>query len=479
MRGSQHGWDTFSRLREALEADPPLPRADERARLGDRAQHRCDPACAPRTGRRLAPGGPTRSPDALVLATGAHDRTLPFPGWDLPGVYTAGAAQALAKSEGVALGSQVVVAGAGPFLLPVAASLTATGAEVLGIFEASPVRRMASGWPARPWQLLGAAAKAGELAGYVGHQLRRRIPYCPGHAVVAAHGRRGGRFGDRRPGRRDLVTDRRHRTPTRHRCGVCVSHAFTPRLELPVAAGCWIGADGFVAVDDHQCSTVAGVYAAGEITGVAGADAALAEGAVAGHCAAGGSPTDPRIRESVRARARSRQFAGRMAEAHGIGPGWKDWLTDETLICRCEEVSYGHIRKVAAATPDAGLRSLKLSTRACLGPCQGRTAGVMSPTCSVATAAPTTGRSPSRSGSANSPKINSSRSTSTIDNSKINKQPQIVTDRPPVEGSMIMNAQFDLGGVIVATALAFKEDDSAPAGLAVDYDKFGANMSTS
>ena len=55
-------------------------------------------------------------------------------------MYTAGAAQALAKSEGIALGSRVVVAGAGPFLLPVAASLTAVGAEVLGIFEASPVR---------------------------------------------------------------------------------------------------------------------------------------------------------------------------------------------------------------------------------------------------------------------------------------------------------------------------------------------------
>ena len=118
------------------------------------------------------------------------------------------------------------------------------------------------------------------------------------------------------------------------------------------------------------------MYAAGEITGIAGADAALAEGAVAGHCAAGGSPADPTIRGSVRGpRPRSRQFAGRMAAAHGIGPGWRDWLTDETLVCRCEEVSYGRIREVAAATPDAGLRSLKLSTRACLGPCQGRICG--------------------------------------------------------------------------------------------------------
>ncbi|OEV22801.1 hypothetical protein AN220_27700, partial [Streptomyces nanshensis] len=61
--------------------------------------------------------------DALVLATGAHDRVLPFPGWELPGVCTAGAAQALVKGERLVIGDRVVVAGSGPFLLAVAASL--------------------------------------------------------------------------------------------------------------------------------------------------------------------------------------------------------------------------------------------------------------------------------------------------------------------------------------------------------------------
>jgi NADPH-dependent 2,4-dienoyl-CoA reductase/sulfur reductase-like enzyme len=370
----QHGWGTFSRLSDALEADPRcrvLTSAHVWA-IENGSGVTVHALLGPADGSRRA--AQTFRPDALVLATGAHDRTLPFPGWDLPGVYTAGAAQALAKSEGIALGSRVVVAGAGPFLLPVAASLTATGARVLGIFEAGRVRRLANGWLRHPWQLLGSAAKAAELAGYVGHQLRRRIPYFPGHAVIAAHG--GGAVDSVTIARLDATwspiagTERRLATDA-----VCVSHAFTPRLELPIAAGCRIGADGFVAVDDHQCSTVAGVYAAGEITGIAGADAALAEGAVAGHCAAGGTPADPTIRGSVRARSRSRQFAGRMAAAHGVGPGWRGWLTDETLVCRCEEVSYGRIRRMAAETPDAGLRSLKLSTRACLGSCQGRICG--------------------------------------------------------------------------------------------------------
>ncbi|WP_344312355.1 NAD(P)/FAD-dependent oxidoreductase, partial [Agromyces terreus] len=232
--------------------------------------------------------GRTFRPDALVLATGAHDRTLPFPGWDLPGVFTAGAAQAFAKGERVALGGRVVVAGAGPFLLPVAASVAATGAKVLGVYEASRVAGLVRGWLPKPWQLIGAAKKGGELAGYVGSHLRHRIPYVTGRAVVAAHG----------ADRVEAVTiaevdadwapiagtERRVETDA-----VCVSHGFTPRLELPIAAGCELTPERFVRVDDGQRTSVAGVYAAGEITGIGGVDAALAEGEIAGHVAAGGS----------------------------------------------------------------------------------------------------------------------------------------------------------------------------------------------
>ncbi|HVT67913.1 MAG TPA: FAD-dependent oxidoreductase, partial [Trebonia sp.] len=143
------------------------------------------------------PDGPDRTmetltPDAIVLATGAHDHTLPFPGWDLPGVVTGGAAQALAKAERVAIGERVVVAGSGPFLLPVAASLTATGARVLGVHEASRLPALAAGWlrgagTGRTARALAAMPhKLGELAGYAAGQYRNRIPYRPGTAVVAA-----------------------------------------------------------------------------------------------------------------------------------------------------------------------------------------------------------------------------------------------------------------------------------------------------
>ena len=369
----QHGWSTFTRLRDALVEDAGCTIVTG-AHVW--AVERDTPVTlhvlvGPADG--VEREARTFAPDALVLATGAHDRTLPFPGWDLPGVYTGGAAQAFAKAEGLALGRRVVVAGAGPFLLPVAASLVATGAQVLGVFEASTVRRLARGWLPRPWQLAGSTGKLGELAGYVGTQVRHRVPYRPGYAVVAAHGDTGVESVTLSRVDADWSpipgTERRLDVDA-----VCVSHGFTPRLELPLSAGAEVGGDGFAIVDDEQrCAP--GVYAAGEITGIAGADAALAEGAIAGHCAAGGSLTDPAIVGRVRDRSRSAQFARRIQAAHGIGPGWRNWLTAPTLVCRCEEVSYGRLCDVAAATPDAGMRSLRLTTRAGLGVCQGRICG--------------------------------------------------------------------------------------------------------
>ncbi len=368
----QHGWSRFTALRDTVLNDA---------------------SCTVLTGAQvwaIEPGpvvhtviGPidgadrvTRyfTPDALVLATGAHDRTLPFPGWDLPGVYTAGAAQAIAKADGLALGRRVVVAGAGPFLLPVAESLSISGAQVVAVLEAAPISRLARGWLAKPWQLVGSAGKARELGGYAAHQARHRIPYRPGQAVVAAHG----------TDRVEAVTVARVDADWRPIPGtayevevdaVCVSHGFTPRLELAVAAGCALTEQRFVAVDHGQRTSVPGVFAAGEITAIGGADAALAEGTLAGHVAAGGSPADPGVRGARRTRARMSGFAARIEAAHGIGAGWSEWVDDETLVCRCEEVTCGRLRSIATQTPDAGLRSLKLTTRAGLGPCQGRICG--------------------------------------------------------------------------------------------------------
>ncbi|MFE5340553.1 NAD(P)/FAD-dependent oxidoreductase [Isoptericola sp. NPDC056578] len=378
-----HGWGTFTALRDVVASHPRIALltsaqvwALERLDDGVRLRVLVGPPDA--AGREHL----TLTPDALVLATGAHDRTLPFPGWQLPGVTTAGAAQALAKAERVAVGDRVVVAGAGPFLLPVATSLLRIGARVLSVHEAATPASLARGWGARPAGLLGAAHKTGELGGYVGTLARHRVAYRLGEAVVAARG--DGRVEEVTVAR---VDDRWAPLPGTERTvaadAVCVSHGFTPRLELAVAAACAISPDRFVVVDDRQRTTAPGVWAAGELTGIGGAEAALAEGWVAGHHAATGPsapsdeavPEDAALARAVRRRGRSADFARRLEAAHGIRSGWTSWLRDDTLVCRCEEVDAGTLRAAACATASTDLRSVRLTSRAGLGPCQARICG--------------------------------------------------------------------------------------------------------
>ncbi|MGW3967483.1 FAD/NAD(P)-dependent oxidoreductase [Amycolatopsis sp. NPDC005003] len=308
----------------------------------------------------------TLEPDALVLATGAHDRVLPFPGWQLPGVFTAGGAQALAKGERVAVGRRVLVAGAGPFLLPVAQSLLAVGAEVLAVLEANPARTVLSGWS---WRAAAHGRKMNELVRHASTLARHRVPYRTGRAVVEARG-------DDRV--REAVTARVRAdwsvVPGTERTyevdALCVGHGFVPQPELAVAAGCVLDG-GFVRVDGDQRTSVAGVFAAGELTGIGGAAAAAAEGAVAGWAAAGRTPG----RALVARRDHARAFARRLAAAHPIGRAWPGWLAEDTVVCRCEETTYGELKSAVADPAAPGPHALKLGTRAGLGPCQGRMCG--------------------------------------------------------------------------------------------------------
>ncbi|MER5428391.1 NAD(P)/FAD-dependent oxidoreductase [Streptomyces sp. NPDC002588] len=367
-----HGWDRFVTMRDGLLADEGCEVVTGAHVWSVERRDGAPPLVHVFVGEPDGQGREPRTydPAALVLATGAYERTLPFPGWDLPGVFTAGAAQALAKGERVAVGRRVLVAGAGPFLLPVVSSLLRIGADVAGVVEAAGPAQLAGGWASRPWQLLAARHKAGELAGYARQLAARRIPYRTGAAVVAAHG----------SDRVEAVTVARLTrdwTPipgTGRRIevdAVCVSHGFVPRTELAIAAGCAVDEDGAVTVDERQRTSVPQVLTAGELTGIGGADLALAEGEIAGTVAAGGVPAPGAVRE----RAVFRQFAARLAAAHGIRPGWRAWVDDDTVVCRCEDVTAGALRRAADLTGSRGLRSLKLTTRAGLGLCQGRTCG--------------------------------------------------------------------------------------------------------
>ncbi|GAA0578909.1 FAD-dependent oxidoreductase [Kribbella sandramycini] len=296
---------------------------------------------------------------AVVLATGAYDRVLPFPGWDLPGVYTAGAAQALAKGQRIGVGRRVVVAGTGPFLLPVAESLLEVGARIAGLFEANTLRTIGRGWASAP---LVAASKLPEFLKYAGALARHRVPVRHGWAVVEAHG----------DDHVESVTVARidsSWTPipgTRRRIScdaLCVSHGFIPNLELATAAGCELS-DGVVRVDSNQQTTTPGVFAAGELTGIGGAALAAAEGRVAGVAAARHAGFESTAQEDLK---KTRSVVGVLSRAYPVGDGAAGWVRGETVVCRCEEV-----RAIDLVGVEGEGRVFRLGSRMGLGMCQGR-----------------------------------------------------------------------------------------------------------
>ncbi|MCW2882793.1 MAG: oxidoreductase [Sphaerisporangium sp.] len=305
----------------------------------------------------------------LLVATGAHDRSLPFPGWDLPGVFTAGGAQALLKGDLVVAGRTVVVAGTGPFLLPVAAGLAAAGARVAGVFEANGRFGLAPAVLAHP-------GKLAEAAGYGYRLARHGVPYIGGHAVIAAHGQ--GELTHVTVARLD-----RHWDPGPGRTIECdalaVGYGFVPQIELATQLGCATRAarDGtpVVAVDDGMRTSVPGVYAAGEPTGVGGAELAEVEGWIAGRAAAADLGGTVRPAPGLpRKRARLSAFGRALQDAYPVRDGWKGWLRDDTPVCRCEEVPYARIKE-ARVLGAVDARSLKLLARPGMGWCQGRVCG--------------------------------------------------------------------------------------------------------
>ncbi|SEE01473.1 NAD(P)/FAD-dependent oxidoreductase [Streptomyces sp. TLI_105] len=314
----------------------------------------------------------------LLLATGAYERQLPFPGWTLPGVVGAGGAQAMLKSGLVLPGRRVVVAGSGPLLLAVASSLAAAGARVPAVVEATDYLR----YVRSPLALLANPAKAAEALSHGAALLRHRVRVRLRSAVTEVHG----------TDRVEAVTVTRldadwrpvPGTGRRITCdALAVGHGLVPQIELATTLGCATRRlpDGTLglALDDHQETSERGLWAAGETGGVGGAELARTEGELAARAVAarllGHRAEEDRIAGLRRRRDRLRAFADVMSAAHAPGPGWQGWLTDDTDVCRCEEVTAGRIREAVTELGARDARTVKLLTRAGMGWCQGRMCG--------------------------------------------------------------------------------------------------------
>jgi NADPH-dependent 2,4-dienoyl-CoA reductase/sulfur reductase-like enzyme len=286
----------------------------------------------------------------VVLATGARERFLPFPGWTLPGVVGVGGAQALLKAGSDVAGKRAVVAGTGPLLLPVAASLARAGARVALVAEQAgraAVTRFAATLWRRPGLLLQAARYRAAFAG---------TPYATGTWVTNVEG-------DRRVQRVTVTDGRGARTLD---CDLlCVGYGLVPSTELARLAGCAV-AGGAVVVDARQETSVPGIHCAGEPTGIGGAELAVVEGRIAGLAAAGRDDEAAALRP---ARDRLRAAAAAMERAFAPRAELRATCTADTIVCRCEDVPLG------ALDPSWTPRQAKLYTRAGMGPCQGRVCG--------------------------------------------------------------------------------------------------------
>lgn len=289
----------------------------------------------------------------LILATGARERFLPFPGWTIPNVMGAGGLQALVKTGLPIEGKRIVVAGSGPLLLAVTAYLRGRGAEVLLIAEQASSARLAR----FGLNLLQGGKWSQAL------NLKRQlkgVQYLTSCWPLSAHGK------DKLEG----VTLFRHGFRRGKRWQVACDYLacgfhLVPNVELAELLGCRVDKIG-VRVNDFQQTTIADIYSAGEATGVGGLELSLVEGEIAGLAAAGNQEAASGL---FSVRAKHRKFAELLNRTFALRDELKEVVAPETIVCRCEDVAFERLRT------HSSWRSAKLQTRCGMGPCQGRVCG--------------------------------------------------------------------------------------------------------
>ena len=286
----------------------------------------------------------------MVLATGARELFLPFPGWTLPGVTGAGGLQALVKGGLAVSGKKVVVAGTGPLLLAVAAFLKKQGAIVQGIYEQSSrqnVFRFACNLATVPGKALQALRYRMRTLG---------TSYNPGWWPVEAGG--SGRL------QHVVLTDGSARQDIECNFLAC-GFGLVPNLELPALFACETR-PGRVVVNQFQLTSQPNVYSAGEATGIGGVELSIVEGEIAGLAAAGKESECDRLLDR---RGKLRAFARMIEQAFALRSELRHLATPETIVCRCEDISWSSIKR------HQEWRSAKLHTRSGMGACQGRVCG--------------------------------------------------------------------------------------------------------
>ncbi len=318
----------------------------------------------------------------VIVAAGAHDRPVVFPGWTLPGVISAGGLQTLAKTQSFIPGKRIVFAGSGPVALAFPAQLADYGANIVAALEAGPppsvgdLAKIASAAPGNVSLLLDAARYQATL-------IRHRIPLRYRRIVVRAEG----------DARVERVVTARVDADWRVVSGteqtidadiLCIGYGFTPSTELLRLMECEFDDDedlgGAVVRKDEWCRTaVSGIYAAGDGTGVEGSAVAADEGRIAALAVASDAGVLATHSATTAARPLQRRLSRRRAltksthRMYRVGDGVFGLAEPETTVCRCEGVVARDVTTAVQTAPDVS--AVKALTRAGMGPCQGRMCG--------------------------------------------------------------------------------------------------------
>jgi thioredoxin reductase len=315
----------------------------------------------------------------LIIAPGAYDRPVVFPGWTLPGVMTAGAVQTLVKTQQLSPGKKILFAGSGPLALAFSAQLLELGAPVYKVLESSHPPKLSelfrlTAAVSGNWNLISDAIR------YRSILLKKSIPFKYRRLVVKAEGQ----------GRVESVTHCKVDQEWRPIKGteevesvdlLCVGYGFFPSHEIFRFLGCSFVYDenqgGFKVEKDQWGETsVPGIFAAGDGTGVTGSYSAIAQGALAGLKVAflHGNLNELQLRNLAKSYFRELSNRNRFQKAlnhmFDVRPGIYELADDQTIICRCESVKKSGIDSVIESTSDISV--VKAYTRAGMGLCQGR-----------------------------------------------------------------------------------------------------------
>ncbi len=279
----------------------------------------------------------------IIICSGGRELLLPFPGWTLPGVTGAGGLQALVKG-GVPVNSQrIVIAGSGPLLLASADTARKNGAQIVGLLEQQSWPAVAAmmmqlwRWPSKLRQAVSLVNARYRAGSYVTEALGE-------NRLEAVKIRQGGR-------EKIIECDR-----------LACGFGLVPNLQLAELLGAEHDHDG-IFVDEQQRTRLPDVYAAGECTGIGGSELSIAEGYIAGYCAAG---HPHQATPWVARREQWHSFATLLKQTFSLKPELKTLVNDSTLICRCEDVRWAEVSSLE------NLKQIKMLTRCGMGPCQGK-----------------------------------------------------------------------------------------------------------